>query len=162
MISALPYVAAAIGMIAIGASSDRTGERFLHIAIPCADRRARLHRERVLHVAVAGHDRAHDRGRRRSRHARPVLGAADALPDGQRRGRRHRTHQHDGVARRLRRPLDAVGFVRDCTGSFAGGLVFLAVLLLLAAGCDAGAARRPRARRLTAEGIMRSWSEAEL
>ena len=36
MISALPYVAAAIGMIAIGASSDRTGERFLHIAIPSA------------------------------------------------------------------------------------------------------------------------------
>ena len=27
----------------------------------------------------------------------------------------------------------AVGFVRDLTGSFAGGLVFLAVLLLLAA-----------------------------
>ena len=28
----------------------------------------------------------------------------------------------------------AVGLVRDVTGSFAGGLVFLAVLLLLAAG----------------------------
>ena len=52
MISALPYVAAAIGMVAIGASSDRTGERFLHIAIPSAIGGARLHRERVFHVAV--------------------------------------------------------------------------------------------------------------
>ena len=36
MISALPYAAASVGMILIGASSDRTGERFLHIAIPSA------------------------------------------------------------------------------------------------------------------------------
>jgi ACS family tartrate transporter-like MFS transporter len=31
MISALPYVAASVGMILIGRSSDRSGERFLHI-----------------------------------------------------------------------------------------------------------------------------------
>jgi len=36
MISALPYVAASIGMILIGASSDRSGERLLHLAIPTA------------------------------------------------------------------------------------------------------------------------------
>jgi MFS transporter, ACS family, tartrate transporter len=34
--SAVPYIAAALGMVAIGASSDRTGERFLHLAIPTA------------------------------------------------------------------------------------------------------------------------------
>ena len=34
MISAIPYVCAAIGMVLIGMHSDRTGERFLHIAIP--------------------------------------------------------------------------------------------------------------------------------
>jgi len=34
MISAIPYVCAAIGMVLIGTHSDRTGERFLHIAIP--------------------------------------------------------------------------------------------------------------------------------
>ncbi len=62
----------------------------MHIAIPSAVAAARLRRERVFHVAVAGHDRAHRRGRRRPRHARPVLGAADALPHGQRRGGRHR------------------------------------------------------------------------
>ena len=37
----------------------------------------------------------------------------------------------------------AVGLVRDITGGFAGGLVFLAVLLLLAA-CGAVMLRRAR------------------
>ena len=34
VISAIPYISAAVGMIVIGISSDRTGERFFHIAIP--------------------------------------------------------------------------------------------------------------------------------
>ena len=34
--SALPYIAAAAGMVLIGRSSDRSGERFLHVAIPTA------------------------------------------------------------------------------------------------------------------------------
>ncbi len=34
LFSAIPYIAAAIGMILVGRSSDRTGERFLHVAIP--------------------------------------------------------------------------------------------------------------------------------
>ena len=34
LISAIPYIAAAIGMVALGASSDRSGERLLHLAIP--------------------------------------------------------------------------------------------------------------------------------
>ncbi|MDR2212643.1 MAG: MFS transporter [Pseudomonadales bacterium] len=33
-ISALPYIAAAWAMLAVGASSDRSGERFLHVAVP--------------------------------------------------------------------------------------------------------------------------------
>jgi ACS family tartrate transporter-like MFS transporter len=36
MLSALPYIAAALGMVLIGRSSDRTGERFMHVAIPTA------------------------------------------------------------------------------------------------------------------------------
>jgi D-galactonate transporter len=36
LISAIPHLAAAFGMIAIGASSDRSGERLLHLAIPTA------------------------------------------------------------------------------------------------------------------------------
>ncbi|HYJ41367.1 MAG TPA: MFS transporter [Steroidobacteraceae bacterium] len=35
-ISALPYIAAAAGMVLIGRSSDRSGERFMHVAIPTA------------------------------------------------------------------------------------------------------------------------------
>jgi MFS transporter, ACS family, tartrate transporter len=34
--SAVPYICAALGMILIGASSDRRGERFMHLAIPTA------------------------------------------------------------------------------------------------------------------------------
>ena len=33
-VSAIPYIGAAIGMVLIGASSDRRGERFMHIAVP--------------------------------------------------------------------------------------------------------------------------------
>jgi D-galactonate transporter len=36
LISAVPYVAAALGMILIGRSSDRSGERIMHLAIPTA------------------------------------------------------------------------------------------------------------------------------
>jgi ACS family tartrate transporter-like MFS transporter len=34
MLTAIPYVAAAAAMVLVGMSSDRTGERFLHVAIP--------------------------------------------------------------------------------------------------------------------------------
>jgi MFS transporter, ACS family, tartrate transporter len=36
LVAAIPYAAAAVGMVAIGASSDRSGERILHVAIPSA------------------------------------------------------------------------------------------------------------------------------
>lgn len=35
LLSAIPYVAATIGLLVVGASSDRTGERRWHVAIPC-------------------------------------------------------------------------------------------------------------------------------
>jgi len=35
-VSAIPYVVAAIAMMGISASSDRSGERFLHLAVPTA------------------------------------------------------------------------------------------------------------------------------
>ncbi len=34
LLSAVPFAAAAVGMVLIGASSDRTGERFLHMSVP--------------------------------------------------------------------------------------------------------------------------------
>jgi len=132
-ISALPYVAAAIGMIAIGASSDRTGERFLHIAVPSAIGSlgfilsayftSPLPGMIALTIAAVG-----DLGTRGPFWALPtrfLTGSAAAA----------------GIA--LINTMaslggfvgpSAVGLVRELTGSFAGGLVFLAALLLLAAG----------------------------
>ena len=132
-ISALPYVAAAVGMIAIGASSDRTGERFLHIAVPSAIGAlgfiasayftSPLPGMIALTVAAVG-----DLGTRGPFWALPtrfLTGSAAAA----------------GIA--LINTMaslggfvgpSAVGLVREVTGSFAGGLVFLAVLLLFAAG----------------------------
>ena len=132
MISALPYVAAAIGMIAIGTSSDRTGERLLHVAIPSAIGAlgfvasayfaSPLPAMIALTIAAVG-----DLGTR---------GAFWALPTKFLTGGAAAT----GIA--LINTMASlggfvgpsmVGFVREYTGSFAGGLVFLAVLLLLAA-----------------------------
>jgi ACS family tartrate transporter-like MFS transporter len=142
MISALPYVAAAIGMIAIGTSSDRTGERFLHIAIPCAIGAlgfiasayftSPLPGMIALTVAAVG-DLA-TRGPFWALPTRFLTGSAAAA----------------GIA--LINTMaslggfvgpSAVGLVRDMTGSFAGGLVFLAVLLLLAAGAALALRRAP-------------------
>ena len=136
MISALPYVAAAIGMIAIGASSDRTGERLLHVAIPSAIGgigflasayfTTPIPAMIALTIAAVG-----DLGTR---------GAFWALPTRFLTG----TAAAAGIA--LINTMAslggfvgpyAVGLVSDITGSFAGGLVFLAVLLLLAAAAAA-------------------------
>ena len=35
LLSAIPYVAATIGLVVVGAHSDRTGERRWHVAVPC-------------------------------------------------------------------------------------------------------------------------------
>jgi ACS family tartrate transporter-like MFS transporter len=35
LLSAIPYVAATIGLVVVGASSDRSGERRWHVAVPC-------------------------------------------------------------------------------------------------------------------------------
>jgi ACS family tartrate transporter-like MFS transporter len=146
MISALPYVAAAIGMILIGANSDRTGERFLHIAIPSAIGALGFVASAyfvspwpgmiALTIAAVG-----DLGTRGPFWALPtrfLTGSAAAA----------------GIA--LINTMAslggfvgpyAVGLVRDATGGFAGGLVFLAVLLLLA---SAAAMLLRRARALAA------------
>jgi ACS family tartrate transporter-like MFS transporter len=132
-ISALPYVAAAIGMVAIGASSDRSGERFLHIAIPSAIGGVGFIASAYLTspvpamiaLTIAAVGDLGTRGPFWSLPTRFLTGSAAAA----------------GIA--LINTMaslggfvgpSAVGLVRDMTGSFAGGLVFLAVLLLLAAG----------------------------
>jgi ACS family tartrate transporter-like MFS transporter len=127
-ISALPYAAAAVGMIVIGASSDRTGERFKHVAVPSFIAAIGFSASALLtspvpaiialSVAAAG-----DLGTRGPFWALPTRFLAGSAAAG-------------GIA--LINTLGslggfvgpyAVGLVREASGSFAGGLLFLAALL---------------------------------
>ncbi len=64
MFTAIPYVAAALAMVLVGLSSDRTGERFLHVAIPSLVGAAGFLAVGYMHVARARDARAvHRRGR---------------------------------------------------------------------------------------------------
>lgn len=128
VISAIPYTAAAIGMIAIGASSDRSGERFLHVAVPSAIAalgfiasawlKSPIPGMIALTVAAVG-----DLGTR---------GPFWALPTRFLTG----TAAAGGIA--LINTLGslggfvgpyAVGLIRNATGGFTGGMLFLAALL---------------------------------
>jgi ACS family tartrate transporter-like MFS transporter len=132
MISALPYAAAAVGMILIGASSDRTGERLLHIAIPSAIAAvgfvasayftSPLPGMLALTVAAVG-----DLGTRGPFWALPtrfLAGSAAAAGIG--------LINTFGAFGGIVGP-SVVGWLRDLTGGFAAGLTFLAALLALAA-----------------------------
>jgi ACS family tartrate transporter-like MFS transporter len=142
MISALPYVAAAIGMVAIGASSDRSGERFLHIAIPSAIGAfgfiaAAFLTSPVLGMLALTIAAVGDLGTRGPFWALPtrfLTGSAAAAGI----GLINTMASLGGFV-----GPNVVGIARQLTGSFAGGLVFLA-LLLLAAAAAAVALRRAR------------------
>ncbi len=133
MISALPYVAASIGMVVIGASSDRSGERLLHVAIPTALGGLAFLASAYLSspvpaliaLAIAAVGNTSTRGPFWALPTRFLSGQAAA----------------GGIA--LINTVASVGgfvgpyvigLVRGITGGFAGGLVFLAVLMLLGAG----------------------------
>lgn len=139
MISALPYVAASIGMILIGASSDKRRERLLHIAIPSALAAvgfvfsayftSPVPAMIALTVAAVG-----DLGTRGPFWALPtrfLTGSAAAAGIG--------LINTLGSLGGFVGPY-AVGYARDLTGGFAAGLVVLAGLLL-AAACAAVALR---------------------
>ncbi len=96
-ISAIPYAAAAIGMVLIGAKLRSERRAFSAHRRAELRRSDRLRRERVPVVAGAGHDRADGRRGRRSRQPRAVLVAAGTLSGGQRSGRLHRVDQHRSV-----------------------------------------------------------------
>ena len=128
LITAIPYLAAAIGMVLIGAHSDRTGERIWHIAVPSmfavigfslsAWLSSPIPGLIALTVAAVG-----DLGSRGPFWALPgrfLSGSASA----------------GGIA--LINTIGSlggfvgpygVGLVRDLTGSYTGGLLFLAGLL---------------------------------
>ena len=133
MIAAIPYAAAAVGMILIGRSSDRTGERLLHVAIPSAiagvafivGAQFTLLLPAMIALTIASVGGLGTRGPFWALPTRFLTGGAAAA----------------GIAfinacasaGGIVGPL-AIGFLRDRTGGGnAGGLVFLGVLMLLAA-----------------------------
>jgi MFS transporter, ACS family, tartrate transporter len=145
MIAALPYVAAAVGMIAIARSSDRSGERLLHIAIPSAiagvafivGAQFTLLLPAMIALTIASVGDLGTRGPFWALPTRFLTGGAAAA----------------GIALintcasvgGFVGPY-AIGFLRDRTGGGnAAGLVFLGVLMLLAA---VGALRLRSARAL--------------
>ena len=131
VISAIPYAAASIGMILIGMSSDRSGERLMHVAVPSiiaavgfaisAYLASPVPGMIALTVAAVGD--LSTRGPFWTLPTRFLSGAAAA----------------SGIA--LMNTVGslagfvgpyAVGLVRTFTGSFTGGLLLLAALLLAA------------------------------
>jgi ACS family tartrate transporter-like MFS transporter len=131
-ISALPYVAASIGMILIGRSSDRSGERLLHIAIPSAIGALGFIASAyfaspvpaMIALTVAAVGDLSTRGPFWALPTRFLAGSAAAAGIG--------LINTFGSLGGFVGPY-AVGIGRQVTGSFAGGLLFLALLLLLAA-----------------------------
>ena len=132
VISAIPYIGAAIGMVVIGVSSDRTGERFLHIAVPAffaaigftvsAFMVSPIPGMIALTIAAIG-----DLGSR---------GPFWSLPG------RFLTSSASAAGIALINTVGAlggfvgpyaVGLVKDATGSFTGGLLMLAALLFVSA-----------------------------
>jgi len=132
LLSALPYIAAAIGMVVLGVSSDRSGERIWHVALPSllgaagfaasAFLQTPLPALLALTVAAVG-----DLGSRGPFWALPprfltgsALAAGIALINTM------------GAVGGFVGPY-AVGLVKDFTGSFTGGLLLLSGLLVVSA-----------------------------
>jgi ACS family tartrate transporter-like MFS transporter len=130
-ISAIPYIGATFAMLWLGASSDRTGERFMHVAIPSFIGGAGFIGSAFLlspvpamaALTIAAMGDLSTRGPFWALPSRFLSGSALAA----------------GIA--LINTFGSlggfvgptmVGYVRDATGGFAGGLLFLAALLVLA------------------------------
>ncbi len=130
-ISAIPYIGATFAMLWLGASSDRTGERFMHVAIPSFIGAAGFIGSAFLlspvpamaALTIAAMGDLSTRGPFWALPSRFLSGSALAA----------------GIA--LINTFGSlggfvgptmVGYVRDATGGFAGGLLFLAALLVLA------------------------------
>jgi ACS family tartrate transporter-like MFS transporter len=130
-IAAIPYIGATFAMLWLGANSDRTGERFMHVAIPSFIGAAGFIGSAFLlspvaamaALTIAAMGDLSTRGPFWALPSRFLSGSALAA----------------GIA--LINTFGSlggfvgptmVGYVRDATGGFAGGLLFLAALLVLA------------------------------
>lgn len=132
VISAIPYIGAAIGMVVIGINSDRTGERILHIAMPAFIAAVGFTLSAfvmspvpgMIALTIAAIGDLGSRGPFWSLPGRFLTSSASA----------------GGIA--LINTIGAlggfvgpyaVGLIKDATGSFTGGLLFLAALLFMSA-----------------------------
>ena len=131
-VTAIPYVGAAIAMVWVGVRSDRRNERFLHVAIPSLIGAAGFAASTLglavvpamVALTIAAMGDLSTRGPFWALPSRFLSGSALAA----------------GIA--LINTIGSlggfvgptmVGYARDATGSFSGGLLFLAGLLVLAA-----------------------------
>jgi len=131
-ISAIPYACAALAMLWCGRSSDRSNERFFHVAVPSLIGAAGFAASAFIHspvlgmvaLSIAAMGDLCTRGPFWALPARFLSGSALAA----------------GIA--LINTMAAlggfvgptiVGYVRQVTGGFTGGLLFLAALLVVAA-----------------------------
>ncbi len=131
LISAIPYGAAAIAMLLVGASSDRTGERFWHVALPSFIGAAGFAASALVHTPVPG----------------MIALTVAAMGDMSTRGTfwtlpgRFLTGSALAAGIAFINTFGAlggfvgptmVGYVREATHSFAGGLQIMAALLVIA------------------------------
>ncbi|HEY8519454.1 MAG TPA: MFS transporter [Gammaproteobacteria bacterium] len=131
-ISAIPYAAAALGMVVIGASSDRTGERLLHVAVPSTIAAVGFAVSAwltspvpgMIALTVAAIGDLGSRGPFWTLPAKFMTGSAAAAGIG--------LINTLGSLGGFVGPY-AVGLVRNATGGFAGGLLFLSGVLLASA-----------------------------
>ncbi len=131
-ITAIPYIGATIAMVWVGRSSDRSGERFWHVAVPSLIGAAGFVASAFLlspvpgmiALTIAAMGDLCTRGPYWALPSRFLSGSALAA----------------GIA--LINTVGSlggfvgptmVGYVKEVTGGFAGGLIFLASLLVLAA-----------------------------
>jgi MFS transporter, ACS family, tartrate transporter len=139
-ISAIPYAAAAVSMVWVGASSDRTGERFWHVALPsfvgaagfAASAFLKSPVPAMIALTIAAMGDMSTRGAFWTLPAQFLTGSALAV----------------GIA--LINTMGAlggfvgpyaVGFIKNKTGEFTYGLLFLAALLVAAGVATLGLRR---------------------
>jgi MFS transporter, ACS family, tartrate transporter len=130
-VSAIPYIAATAAMLYVGASSDRSGERFLHVALPSFIGAAGFAASAVLLSPVPGMI------------ALTIAAMGDLCTRGPFWALPPRFLSGSALAAGIALINTAgslggfvgptmVGYVREATGGFTGGLLFLAALLVLA------------------------------
>lgn len=131
-ITAIPYIGAALAMLWIGHRSDRTGERFLHVAVPSLIGAAGFAASTLglsvvpamFALTIAAMGDLCTRGPFWALPPRFLSGSALAAGIG--------LINTVGSLGGFVGP-NLVGFVREATGGFTGGLLFLAGLLVLGA-----------------------------